>query len=628
MGAVVLVLLLGLGALAAGILIGRYYVPDDRLLRRTARHARAYMRTVNHLLARDTATAVDELRRIVGENIDEIEPYFALGALFRNRGEHERAIRVHQALALREGESRKLRVRAHHALGMDFRAAGMPRRATRAMEEVLIDEPRHEGALRALCGLYEEQGRYAEAAAAWSRLSRQRSETPTRREHHLLVAAAQKSIAAGDLDSAKRFLKDAGRIDDKGAHFLAAAAELAAARKNYRGASARLCQALETEPDLARFLVPGLLEAHRQILLEEGEGGAPIRPLADLDSAPIMSALPDNRALPSALPDSSRTRALLPWQAAETDPAAAAAMAEPARDPARAPGPDEQATPPLSPAASLQTIDTGGGLAGGGLAGGGVAGGDVAGGGVAGALLAPRAAGVAVAPGSGVPALSPAAPIDRRAAQAAAAALLAIPVPAGGARPPLLALAIAELESHADPGAALARYRAVAAAAPDLLPARVAAARLALASGRADEIAAELRALAGPDGALAWAFDGVWRCGRCGHRHPAFTWRCTACRRWGVARLDVGRDAVRPEPAPAAPRERRELPRPAPELLLGPSADTALALPSASLDSGLSAEALRIAGRRPSPLGRLGGWISGTWQGMRGGRTKATSADD
>src|SRR6202008_1431344 len=76
-------LLVALGAMAAGVLIGRYYVPDDRQLRRTARHARAYMRAGSHLIARDHDPVVDELRRVVEENIDDVEPYFALGALFR-----------------------------------------------------------------------------------------------------------------------------------------------------------------------------------------------------------------------------------------------------------------------------------------------------------------------------------------------------------------------------------------------------------------------------------------------------------------------------------------------------------------------------------------------------------------
>ena len=96
MGAALVLLLVGLGALAAGGLIGRYYVPDDRQLRRTARHSRAYMRALSHLVAREHEAAIGELRAVVEENVDDSEPYFALGAMFRSRGEHERAIRVHQ----------------------------------------------------------------------------------------------------------------------------------------------------------------------------------------------------------------------------------------------------------------------------------------------------------------------------------------------------------------------------------------------------------------------------------------------------------------------------------------------------------------------------------------------------
>jgi lipopolysaccharide assembly protein B len=229
MGAALVLLLVGLGCLAAGVLIGRYYVPDDRQLRRTARHARSYMKALSFLIARDHETVVNELRAVVEENIEDIEPYFALGAMFRTRGEHERAIRVHQALALRERDKRKVRQRAMYELGLDFRSAGMPRRATKAMEEVLLEDPGHEGALRALASLYEEQARFNEAAGLWQRLGRRRNEDTTTREHHLLVAAGQAALARDDLESAKHLLKQAQKQQDS-AHFFAAAAEHSAAR--------------------------------------------------------------------------------------------------------------------------------------------------------------------------------------------------------------------------------------------------------------------------------------------------------------------------------------------------------------------------------------------------------------
>lgn len=491
MGAAVILFLLCFGALAAGVLIGRYYVPDDRMTKRTARHARSYMRAINHLLARDRDAAIEELKQVVSENVDEIEPYFALGALFRSRGEWERAVRVHQAIELREGSSKKIKLRARYELGLDFRGAGMPRRATRAMEDCLAFDGKHEGALRALCGLYEEQGRYGEAASAWRRLHKLRGDDRHGREHHLLVAAAQRAIAGGDSDSAKRLLRDAEKLREGGAHAAAAAAELAAARGNYKGATARLRQALEAAPDLTPFFVHGLVEAERQQVADE-VAREQKKATAPLDDAAVQ-ALVDQRTF-------------------------------------------ERATVILDELADA------------------------------------------------------------------------------GERNPHLLLAAADMRSHIDPAAALVDYREIAREFPDLLPARVAAGRLALASEDPDEIALELVALVGAKGALEWAADGVWRCGNCGHRSEEFFWRCQGCRRWGSVRLDVGRAAQEPPPRPR--RERREISRIPTESLLGAAA--AQALPEASLDSGLSDDELAEAARRPSLLGRVGAFFSSPFRKREG----------
>src|SRR5437868_5556836 len=310
MGAALVLLLVGLGAMAAGVLIGRYYVPDDRQLRRTARHSRAYMRALSHLIARDHDTVMAELRGVVEENVEDVEPYFALGALFRSRGEHERAIRVHQALAVRERERRKLRQRAMYELGLDFRAAGMPSRATRAMEKVVVEEPGHEGALRALAGLYEEQARFNEAAEMWQRLGRRRGEDLSQREHHLLVAAAQTALGRDDPDSAKQLLKAAQKLQES-AHFYAAAAELAAARGNHRGAKERLKQALTAEPALVPHLLPGLIAAEQGLAAQE-RAGRKGRDDDDLDDEPVLPPLPaaTQPALPAATSAASAFSAL------------------------------------------------------------------------------------------------------------------------------------------------------------------------------------------------------------------------------------------------------------------------------------------------------------------------------
>ncbi len=592
MGAALVLLLVGLGALAAGVLIGRYYVPDDRQLRRTARHSRGYMRALSHLIARDYDTVVRELRDVVEENVDDVEPYFALGAMFRSRGEHERAIRVHQALALRERDKRKLRQRAMYELGLDFRAAGMPRRATRAMEEVILDEPGHEGALRMLAALYEEQARFNEAAELWQRLGKKRGEDTGHREHHLLVGAAQAALGRDDLDSAKQLLKAAQKHEES-AHFFAAAAELAAARGNHRGAKERLKQALVADPGLAPHLLPGLIAAEQGLAGHEASGDRSKPRADDLDEddrapapPPAAAALPGQPAAP-ALPAATET-ALVPRAAA------ASSLAAPSPEAASlmvSPGPNEtKATP--SPVATETA-------------------------------LVPRAAAAfsAAAPPAEAVSLIPSPSAD---------GTKATPSPMRRnetkATPSLGVLAVlAEVEVETGPRLELALIRAqlippgdVAAQAecakqliarfPDSLAARVAAARLAIASGEQAAIGSALDGLVSDRGALAWALRGRWQCGHCGSRPGPFSWRCSQCRRWNTLRMETGI-----EPPPVPPRERRAAPRVArPDGLLGAAPDDAL--PAATLDAGLSDAELASAGTRRSLLGRVGGWVSGAWR--------------
>jgi lipopolysaccharide biosynthesis regulator YciM len=576
MGAALVLLLVALGAMAAGVLIGRYYVPDDRQLRRTARHSRAYMRALSHLVARDYDSVMAELRAAVEENVEDTEPYFALGAIFRSRGEHERAIRVHQALAVRERDRRKLRHRAMYELGLDFRAAGMPRRATRAMETVLAEEPAHEGALRALAALYEEQARFNEAAGLWQRLGRRRGEDLSRREHHLLVAAAQAALGRDDVDSARQLLKAAQKIEES-AHFYAGAAELAAARGNHRGARERLEQALVADPGLAPHLLPGLIAAEQGLAAAEAAGTGS-RHDDDLDDDEAAAA-----AQAPGLPGAAR-----PALPATTGDGTAPdrAVAAPAGDGAEAAGALVAAARPVGAVGALGALDAVGAAAR-----------PV---GAVGALVSavPEAAPV-VEGVSLVPAQRPAASIAER----VLAVLAKIEAQCG----PRLELALirAQLVPPEDSAGQAELADQLAARFPDTLAARVAAARLALTRGDPAAIRSALGGLVSDTGALAWTLRGRWQCAHCGHRPGPFSWRCAQCRRWNSLRMETGI-----EPPPVQPRERRAAPRSTrPDGLLGAPPDQAL--PAATLDAGLSDTELATAGIRRSVLGRVGGWFSG-----------------
>ncbi len=114
-----------LGWLASGI--------DRRQWRRADRQApNAYFKGLNLLLNEQTDKAIDALIEAVQHDPNSSELHFALGNLFRRRGEFERAVRVHQHLLQRADLSNADRERAQHALARDFMKAGLFDRAEAA----------------------------------------------------------------------------------------------------------------------------------------------------------------------------------------------------------------------------------------------------------------------------------------------------------------------------------------------------------------------------------------------------------------------------------------------------------------------------------------------------------------
>ena len=93
-------ILLGLPiAFALGWLASRFDLRQLKL--DNQRTPKAYFKGLNHLLNEQQDQAIDAFIEAVQSDPDTSELHFALGNLFRRRGEYERAVRVHQHLLAR-----------------------------------------------------------------------------------------------------------------------------------------------------------------------------------------------------------------------------------------------------------------------------------------------------------------------------------------------------------------------------------------------------------------------------------------------------------------------------------------------------------------------------------------------
>lgn len=133
-------LFFGLGWAAARIDI-RHLVKESRAL------PRSYFQSLNFLLNEQPDRAIEAFVDAVKVDPQTVELHFALGSLFRRRGETERAIRMHQNLVSTR-TCRSLKLQALAELGQDYLKAGLLDRAEEVFE--LRDSPMTEEAKRNL----------------------------------------------------------------------------------------------------------------------------------------------------------------------------------------------------------------------------------------------------------------------------------------------------------------------------------------------------------------------------------------------------------------------------------------------------------------------------------------------
>ena len=182
---------------------------DLRQLRIENRQApKAYFKGLNFLLNEQQDQAIDAFIEAVQNDPDTSELHFALGNLFRRRGEYERAVRVHEHLMSRGDLTQPDRDRAQHALALDFLKAGLLDRAEAALRK-LEGTPFEEEARLALLSIYERSRDWTNATEIAARLGKSSQGSFSTRRAHYLCEQAIASAAAGDSGKAVSTLMEA-----------------------------------------------------------------------------------------------------------------------------------------------------------------------------------------------------------------------------------------------------------------------------------------------------------------------------------------------------------------------------------------------------------------------------------
>lgn len=218
-----------------------------------------YLAGLDYLVSEQPDRALDMFLKLMEANSETIETHFALGTLYRRRGEVERAIRIHQNLLARGELAQEHREQALLALAQDYLRAGLLDRAEGLLKQVSEVPRLRASALEALRGVHERQHEWQQALDAFRALARARAAPPQRVAAHYLCELAALAIERGDMGAARGLLREARREKSPFPRAALLRAEIAE-RESQSGLALRLLRgALEESPALLQEELPHLL---------------------------------------------------------------------------------------------------------------------------------------------------------------------------------------------------------------------------------------------------------------------------------------------------------------------------------------------------------------------------------
>jgi lipopolysaccharide biosynthesis regulator YciM len=230
----------------------------------------SYFRGLNFLINQQPDKAIEAFIEVVKVDPQTVELHFALGNLFRRRGEVERAIRMHQNLVDRIDLGSEQRLSAMYELAQDYLKAGLLDRAEDIFSQ-LLGTHLEQQALKFLRDIYEQEKDWNKAIDMARRLDRGADSSVAREIAQFYCEVAQAEMHHGRRDTARRMLDEALRSNRKCVRAYILLGDVEMADGNPEGAISAWKRIEGQSPAHLALIADKLLAAHKQVgRMEQG----------------------------------------------------------------------------------------------------------------------------------------------------------------------------------------------------------------------------------------------------------------------------------------------------------------------------------------------------------------------
>jgi lipopolysaccharide biosynthesis regulator YciM len=178
------------------------------LLSESSALPQSYFQGLNFLLNEQQDKAIEAFIEVVKIDPQTVELHFALGSLFRRRGEVDRALRMHHNLVDRADLDDDKRQQAIFELAQDYLKAGILDRAESLFSE-LENTPYAKQALEFLLELFQKEHDWLKAIAVSQRLTVVSGQSHSKQASFFYCELASEEIEQGNLVAAREHLLQA-----------------------------------------------------------------------------------------------------------------------------------------------------------------------------------------------------------------------------------------------------------------------------------------------------------------------------------------------------------------------------------------------------------------------------------
>ena len=224
-----------------------------------------YFKGLNYLLNEQTDKAIDVFVGMLEVGEETVDTHISLGNLYRQRGEVDQAIKIHQNVIAKPSLSLSKRNDALYELARDFMNAGLLDRAENLFHELIQKQSHVPSALKFLLSIYQQEHDWENAILTAKKLESATNKSYSQQVAHFYCELALSNYKSGHSTAALKQVKKALGTDKQSVRASILEGEINQNLGNCKAATRAYRRVEQQDPLMISEVLESLLQCYKEL---------------------------------------------------------------------------------------------------------------------------------------------------------------------------------------------------------------------------------------------------------------------------------------------------------------------------------------------------------------------------